>query len=413
VLARRFALMTACPLAALALFACAKGTTLAGGSGGGGGDDSSSSTEQASSSSAGPGSGGGGGASSSSSSSSGAGGGGPNALLPLFLLRIGDGVSTLTSAAAPVFVERRLSDGSAAPGGPGTIALPTTSSGGNLPLTLSGTATSEGNLSLSANGNFVFLAGYAAGVGTPSVASSTSDIIPRVVGRIDSTFQIDTTTVLGAAFSGSNVRGATSPDGSTLFVSGNSTSGAGGIQYANLGVPGSTQILADPSNTRCVHIAAGKLYATSGAGTFTNVFSIGLGLPTSPGQTAQSLPGLPTSLASPYSFALLDRSPGVSGVDTLYVADDRSAASGGGIQKWIFDGVSWAFETSFSDGTSGVRGLAAMVSGAGVRIVATTSEASENKLITVFDDNVTPPAVALIAIAAPNTAYRGVAFAPQ
>ena len=43
-------------------------------------------------------------------------------------------------------------------------------------------------------------------------------------------------------------------------------------------------------------------------------------------QAATSLPGMPTVDASPYGFALLDRSQAVAGVDTLYVADDRSPA---------------------------------------------------------------------------------------
>ena len=63
---------------------------------------------------------------------------------------------------------------------------------------------------------------------------------------------------------------------------------------------------------------------------------------TSDSVTAQ---GMPTSgNSSPYGFALWDRNPSVAGVDTLYVADDRTAANGGGIQKWSFNGTSWTLE---------------------------------------------------------------------
>lgn len=413
-LARRTVSTITFSFAALALVACAKGSTFEG-SGGAGGDTGTGGWGS-SSSSGGPGSGGSsssaGGAGSSSSSSTGSGGGGPNTALPIMVLRVGDGAAALTNAATDVHLDRMLTDGSLPPSGPSSIALPQTAQGANQPLTLSGTATSQGLLSLSSNGKYVLLAGYAAPVGTASVATTTSDVVPRVVGRVDGSFVVNTQTTLGGAFSGGNVRGATSFDGTTLWVSGNASS-TGGVHAATLGVPGSTQILVDPSNTRGVLVAAGQLYGTSGAGTFVNVFTIGAGLPTTAGQTATSFPGMPTSLSSPYSFALLDRSAAVPGVDTLYVADDLGASSGGGIQKWISDGFTWTLVDTFSDGTNGVRGLAAAVSGSGVRVVATTTELPLNKVITLYDDDISPPTVSVIATAPTNTAYRGVAFAPQ
>src|SRR5262245_5901432 len=46
--------------------------------------------------------------------------------------------------------------------------------------------------------------------------------------------------------------------------------------------------------------------------TFQSVFTIGSGLPTTAGQTASVLPGLPMSSGpSPYGFLLLDRDAGV------------------------------------------------------------------------------------------------------
>lgn len=414
VLARRTVSTIGFSFAALALVACAKGSTFEG-SGGAGGDTGTGGWGS-SSSSGGPGSGGSsssaGGAGSSSSSSTGSGGGGPNTALPIMVLRVGDGFAALTNAATDVYLDRMLTDGSLPPSGPSSIALPQTTQGANQPLTLSGTATSQGLLSLSSNGKYVLLAGYAAPVGTASVATTTSDVVPRVVGRVDGSFVVNTQTTLGGAFSAGNVRGAASSDGNALWVSGNASS-TGGVHAAMLGVPGSTQILVDPSNTRGVLVAAGQLYGTSGAGTFVNVFTIGAGLPTTAGQTATSFPGMPTSLASPYSFALLDRSAAVPGVDTLYVADDLGASSGGGIQKWISDGFTWTLVDTFSDGTNGVRGLAAAVSGSGVRVVATTTELPLNKVITLYDDDISPPTVSVIATAPTNTAYRGVAFAPQ
>ncbi|WP_272426491.1 hypothetical protein [Polyangium jinanense] len=397
-------------------FACAKGSSLPGGGGGAGGEggDEWSGPAQSSSSSGGMGGSGGMGASSSSassgaSSSSGGSGGGGSGPLPIVLLRIGDGVTTLSSAAAPVSLEWRLTDGSATPGAPGTTSMPQVISGSNYQLTLSGTASSEGHLSLSANGKYVFLAGYAADVGTLNVSTQ---IVSRVVGRVDASGNVNTSTLLTGAFNGSNVRGATSSDGTSIWVSGNSTT-TGGIHYTTLGSSSPTQILSNPLNTRCVHASGGQLYATSGAGTFVNVFTVGAGLPTSTGQTATSLPGLPTLGASPYGFVVLDLSAAIAGPDTLYVADDRSPANGGGIQKWTFDGASWSLAATWNDGTAGVRGLAATPWGGGVRIVATTAENNENRVLTLFDDGSAFPEIVIATIAPLNTVFRGVAFAPQ
>jgi len=304
-------------------------------------------------------------------------------------------------------------DGTATPGKT-TVALPTFASGNHWPLTLSGSASAEGNLSLSSNAKYVFVAGYGANVGTPLVNSTDANTYPRVVGRIDAQGNVDTTTTLGTAFSTASVRGATSSDGVSIWVSGNGTAALGGVHYTTVGASGSTQILSTPSNARFVHVVSNQLHGTSGAGTFVNVFTIGTGLPTTAGQTATPLPGMPTATGpSPYSFALLDRLPGVAGVDTLYVADDRTVLNGGGIHRWVYDGFAWTPDTTFGDETYGVRGLAATKEGTGVRIVATTAESPTNRILSIFDEPGFAPVIVPIAVSGANTLYRGVAFAPQ
>jgi len=329
------------------------------------------------------------------------------------VLRVGDGGSTPTGAATPVYLEHFQTDGTPTPGKT-TLTFPTVASGNNFPLTLSGTATAEGNLSLSANGKYVFVAGYGANVGTPMVNTTDAAVYPRVVGRIDAFDKVDTTTRLGTAFSSSSVRSATSTDGVAIWVSGNGTAAVGGVHATTFGSSGTTQILSAPNNTRFVHVFSNQLYGTSGAGMFVNVFTIGVGLPTSSGQTATSLPGRPTVAGpSPYSFAFVDLSAAIAGLDTLYVADDRTIANGGGIQRWVYDGFSWTNDTTFGDGTSGVRGLAATKEGTGVRIIATTSESPTNRILSIFDEPGFPPQIVPIATSPANTIYRGVAFAPK
>jgi len=330
----------------------------------------------------------------------------------VYVVRVGDGAAALSSAAAAVFLERRAADGSIV-GVP--LALPTAAQpGGSVPFTLSGTASSEGALALSADGRSVSLAGYAVVPGTTSPATSSAATVNRVVARIDAFGAIDTSTVMTTAFSGGNVRGAVFAN-NAFWVSGGSGTGTGtgGVWYVLLGAFNGTQVLNSPGNARTANIVAGQLYGASGSAPFTNVFTIGTGLPTT-ADVATSLPGFPTSGASPYAFVLLDLNVAVAGVDTAYVADDRALASGGGIQKWTYDGMTWTEVHVFTNGLStGVRGLAAEVQGANVVLYATTTEANANTLIRVVDDGSASATVSVIATAPTNTAFRGVALAPD
>jgi hypothetical protein len=344
----------------------------------------------------------------------GQGGSGGAAAEPTFaVLRVGDGAAALTNAATAAFVEKRTLDGSLFASGANPLALPTAAQGAMAPLTFSGTASSEGGLSLSADGEYLVLAGYGAVPGTATVASTSAASVPRVVARIDGALAIDTTTQLNAAFDGNNVRGATSADGAGFWVSGNGSGGTGGVHWVPFGTTSGTQILTAPNSVRQVHVFAGQLYGSSGSGAFVNVFAIGVGLPTGAGAAATSLPGLPVQGESPYSFALLDRDPNVSGVDTLYIADDDALGSGGGVQKWTLVGGTWALAATFQQGlTGGTRGLAAVVTGGGVVILATTTETSQNHVVRLDDDGVSPPTATIVATAPANSVYRGVAIAP-
>jgi hypothetical protein len=336
------------------------------------------------------------------------------ACLPTFtVVRVGDGAAALSSAAAAVFLETYTVDGLLVPKAGNPLALPTVPSGANRAFTVAGSSSSEGNLSLSANGSFVTLAGYDAAVATATVASTTAAAVNRVVARVDALGNIDTSTRLDAAFSGSNVRSATSVDGSAFWVSGSAGGASGGVAYALLGVTGSTQILGVPNNNRFCHVQLGQLYCSAGAAPFVNVFTVGAGTPTMAGQMATSLPGMPVAAGpSPYSFAFFDRNAAVPGADTLYVADDRAIASGGGVQKWTTaDGTSWTLVTTLNNGiTAGVRGLAAFLSGTNVVVLATTSN---GKIVSYTDDGSMAPTGTVLVSAAANTAFRGIALSPK
>jgi hypothetical protein len=347
-------------------------------------------------------------ASSSAASSSSSGGGGAVAFT---VVRVGDGAAALSASATPVFLEQRMLDGTLVGN---ALALPTAVSGNNQPLTLSGNAGSEGGLSLSGNGSYLTLGGYAAIDGTPSVALTTTATVNRVIGRIDANGNINTTTRLNTAFDTGNIRAVATQDGTAFWASGVGPGQTGGVQYIALGAVGGTQILNAPNNARWAHVFAGQLYASSGSGVYVNVFTVGAGLPTASGQVATTLPGLPVIAASPYSFALLDRDPVVPGVDTLYLSDDQSQALGGGVQKWTFNGASWTKVATFVQGImTGVRGIAAVVTGNDVTVIATTSGPSQNNVVVYVDNGAMNPMGTIVATAGLNTAFRGVAISPK
>lgn len=337
-----------------------------------------------------------------------------SAFLPgdLVVVLDGTGAATLNSSATAAFLqEYNTTTAFQAP--IQTIALPTAVSGFNQPLTLAGNATSEGFLSLTTDGHYLMMAGYAATPGTVTPATSTPTAVNRVVGRIDSSGAIDTTTALGDAYNGSNIRSAFSTDGFNIWTSGNGGSGLGtsaAVRYTTLGSTTSVQLNSTTSNDRVVNIFNGQIYASSGSAPVLGVATIGTGTPTTSGQTITLLNGMPTSgTHSSYDFWFKD-------ANTLYVADDGSAASGGGIQKWTLSAGTWSLAyTLLNNGTTttGVRGLAGTVDGSGNAVLyATTSASSANSLITLTDPGVNTFTFTTLATAPANTDFRGVDFSP-
>ncbi|MFL6374365.1 MAG: IPT/TIG domain-containing protein [Pyrinomonadaceae bacterium] len=325
----------------------------------------------------------------------------------LVVYRVGDGVAALSSAATPSFLDEFTT--AAAQAGPvQSLAVPTVVSGVNHALTSSGTSGAEGLMTRSVDGKYLVFSGYDAPVGTASITTSSSTTVNRVIGRSDASGNIDTSTSLTDAISGGNPRGAASTDGTNLWISG--TSSGGGIRYAVLSATTSTQIASTPTNFRAVEIFNGQLYVSSATTTFQGVSMVGTGTPTTTGQTVTLLNGFPTTTGpSPYQFIFFNPS-------TLYVCDDRAIASGGGIQKWTLGGGTWTLAGTLSNGFSaGCRGLTFTTNGLSQPVLyATTAESSANKLISVVDDGTAFPGAAatVLATAAANTAFRGVALAP-
>ncbi|MBX3463907.1 MAG: hypothetical protein KF830_12115 [Planctomycetes bacterium] len=313
----------------------------------------------------------------------------------LLVLRVGTGSAALTNASTAVFLDEFTTTGAFVQ----TIALPTAPSGGNLPLTTSGSATSEGFLTQSVDGNHFVAVGYGAAPGIANIVGTASATTPRVVGRVALDGTVDTSTSIDNAFSANNIRSGCTEDGSQFWTVG-ANSGVVLVPFG--GTSGTSLNAAAPTNCRVVGIDRGQLYTTSGSGaTQRCVNTVGTGVPTVPGQTPTILPGMSSGTASPYDFWFADPS-------TVYVADDRSVATGGGIQKWVESGGTWTLAYTLASGTS-YRGLSGIVSETGTTLFATAAVASANQLVSVVD--VGPTSTFNVLAAAPtNTAFRGVRF---
>ncbi|MEM9191819.1 MAG: hypothetical protein AAGF12_21790 [Myxococcota bacterium] len=314
------------------------------------------------------------------------------------VVRVGDGATALSSAAAAVFLERRVvATGVVA----GTLTMPTATSGSNLPFTLAGSASADGSLSLSDDGRLLAIQGFQSVPGTAAV-QSVSD--PRVVAVIDAgdfggTPNIDTSTTLGTLFSTTAPRGA-AIDGSTIWVVG----GFGGVWTVPLGGSAPTRVTAttEPSSGRAIAVYGGQLFYASGGGSPAQLNQIGMGLPTASGTTTTVV----YSTSSPYSFAAFDLDGTVAGLDTIYQCND---SAGGGILRFEKDSAgTWTQAATFGPP---VRQAACFEDGSDVVCIGS----SPSNLYRLTDTNASSSSGSMtsIATAATNTAFRGVAVMPR
>jgi hypothetical protein len=120
-------------------------------------------------------------------------------------------------------------------------------------------------------------------------------------------------------------------------------------------------------------------------------------------------------------------SQGAGVLDLAYLADDRTGA-GGGIQKYSYNGTAWSNSWSLLVGASGtstlqsgtgagfagLRGLAGTYDSVlGASLYATTTELSNNRLISILDSgSTTPSTYTTLQSAGSNLAFRGVDLSP-
>jgi hypothetical protein len=145
-------------------------------------------------------------------------------------------------------------------------------------------------------------------------------------------------------------------------------------------------------------------------------------LPTAGNQTSTLVinsSGIGTGTGSSYGFVMFDTNND-STMDLAYVADDRTSA-GGGIQKWVLSNGTWsaswallvnssgALQATASTGFAGLRGLTGTWDAVnGAQLFATTTETTNNRLISIIDNGIMPTSATTLASAGSNYVFRGV-----
>ena len=329
----------------------------------------------------------------------------------LVVYRVGTGSGNLVSTGNAVFLDEYTPTGTLVQ----SVPMPTSANGANYPLIASGTAQTEGLLTRSADGQYLLLTGYGTttGGGT-SLKSTAAATVPRVVGRVDSAGNVDTTTALTDFADGDTPRSATSSNGTDLWVTGNT----GGVRYTTLGSSTSLSLASAVSAGYQVNIFGGQLYATTHT-TPNFLVSIDSGLPQTAGQIISTVLPTGNTLGSPDAFCFLDVDPNTPGLDTVYVADDAN-----GIMKFGLSGGAWVFEGAKGKGSNGYRGLTGVVQGDGSVLLYATRNGGGNAtgggdLVSLVDSTGfggslanTTGSFTTLATATTYTAFRGVAFAP-
>ncbi len=314
----------------------------------------------------------------------------------LVVLQAGNGTTPLTNTGNQIVLREFTTSGMNA----FSVAVSTSVN----PLLISGTAVSEGGLSLSPNGRYLVFAGYAAGLTfTTSLSGLSASILNRGIGIIGAAGNYSRAVTSQVFYSGNSIRSAASDGSNNYWASG----GNAGANYFGINAAAAT-IQTSITNSRNVIAFNSDLFLSTGSG-IAGIYKVGSGFPFIPGQTCSlviNTAGTSSATASPYAFFFNQNQT------ICYVADDRTTANNGGIQKWFYNGNAWTLVYTLGTASNyGARGVVADFSGPNPRVYATTSESTSNRLIAINDLGSGATATTL-ATAAVNTIFRGLAFSP-
>ncbi len=345
----------------------------------------------------------------------------------LVVTQYGDGASALDATATSVF----LKEFPLTPAIPFvtpavstySLAMPTAVNGANKPLTGQGNAGNEGLLTLSTDGNFLNLFGYAL---VPNSTVAKADT--KTIATISANGVINTTTTVPGSNTFEQPRSAISVDGSEFWFNFN----GGGIRYTTLGAATNTAVNSSPlGSVRSTNIFNGQLYETTNS-TAVGAFHVGKITATASGNKLPKstevnnantapieMPGISAS-TSPNQVVFLNSSLVSGEPDVIYVANDDS----GFIEKWVYSPTAiptptWVLKgtvtASSAVGAENIKGITARIIGGTAFVYANTATSivsltDVNAISSTISDVLTP--IAIIATAPVNTAFKGIAFTP-
>ena len=351
----------------------------------------------------------------------------------LVVTRVGAGTVALANVFTPIFLDEYTPTGTFVQ----SVPLPTVASGINQPIGLSGnTRNMEGTLNLSVDKRYLLTSGYKNNLaGVPGSSNS------RIIARVDVNGVVNSSTQLNEL--SSTVRGVASTNGTDLWI-------GNGPAYTTIGaVTNSTtpaQVLSTASFMGAINMGIydNKLYNCGAVA--QNRFGYFDATAPSPGnQTYTTLASyngangtVNGQIAGPNSFVMFDLDPTIPGVDVLYVAEDvynpyptsTTDNTSKGLTKFSKNATGLWVKTgsaSCPTTTNGLTGLTGTYNAStGVTLYAVTesvdatgglTSTAPTSIVTITDNTgyngTLSGSLSLVVTSGTNTAFRGIAFAPE
>ncbi|HVM48324.1 MAG TPA: immunoglobulin domain-containing protein [Candidatus Acidoferrum sp.] len=316
------------------------------------------------------------------------------------VLRVGDGAEALTTHGNSISVDQFAPDGtylttmSLPDGGPTSVVA----IGPTVVPVGANTSVTGNNLSRSANGRFLVFGAYNTNLSFASdLQSANATTVPRGIGLIDDQAQYTLAISSSSAGSGNFWRGAAF-DGTNDYWGFSRTAGT---YYFGFDVPGLV-VQSDWSNLRSMAIFNGRLYAVSAVAGKTGVARFA-GLPEAP-ETVEVVINTGSSFSS-------DCEVSPDGT-VVYVADSEASGTGGGVQRWQFDGSNWNLAYTLNDNLpGGAYYVTADFSGANPVVYAVTTDAENNQIVRISDAGSGSPGT-VVAYAGASQNFRGIRLGP-
>lgn len=324
----------------------------------------------------------------------------------LVISRYGDGTANLPTnqRTVPVFLDEFDLTGNKVR----SLALPTSAteddSTNNRILTGGTRFKDEGLITLSPNGRFLTMIGYA----TAPYSTLYSNTTQRTIGVITADGHVDTRTAVRAAIG--NPRCAITHNGANIWFVGSGT----GLKRKVLAsaAKNDSLILNPPGGYNSVAIFNEQLYYTTDYAAGPKIAKAGNGLPFKEIAAGTPLPGYPNT-GSPDQIMMLDHDTSTPDPDLMYVTDSDA----GSLQKWVFKGSQWEAKgaVTLPGVTDEIRGITGDIVGGHVVLYAVTGKAllrfnDSSAVASTFGAAGHSPVVLVQAPA--KALFKGIAFAP-